>query len=55
MTTDRRPIVVKDGELQELPDGDTLSLPSLPTSDTGLSTGDLWIDVTGGSVIKVVP
>jgi hypothetical protein len=31
------------------------ALPNLPTSTTGLSSGDLWRDTAAGNVIKMVP
>lgn len=34
--------------------GTTLNLSNLPTSATGLSPGDVWVDTSAGNVLKVV-
>ncbi len=35
--------------------GSKLSVSGLPTSSTGLSSGDIWIDTTAGNVLKIIP
>jgi len=35
--------------------GPTLNLSLLPTSATGLRSGDVWRDAGAGNVLKIVP
>lgn len=35
--------------------GTTLNLNRLPTSDTGLRSGDIWVDAGSSYVLKMVP
>jgi len=33
----------------------TLRILNLPTSDTGLPSGSIWVDTTASNVLKIVP
>jgi hypothetical protein len=35
--------------------GSSLHISQIPTSATGLSSGDVWVDTGAGNVLKVVP
>jgi hypothetical protein len=35
--------------------GSTLTVSHLPTSATGLASGEVWVDTGAGNVLKVVP